>query len=256
MMKDHMDNQLRAVETDEYDPEGIFDERTLFRTNIQNASAKLLKYRLKLTSPVYYAAVVLIPWMRWDYFEEHLAADELAIARTAVQKLWEEQYKSTDVSTAPISQTSPPAPTTTKSSLLADHMRRSRSSKTPIKDEYQRYCARDDDVEHPDGHLAWWDLHQSEYPKLAQMARNIFSIPGMSAEVERLFSSAKLMLPPSRNSLQMDQIEAGECIRSWVRNSLIYGEYFEYLLPGARKGEHFRGRSVDNPLDNPMDIHG
>lgn len=53
------------------------------------------------------------------------------------------------------------------------------------------------------------------------MARDIFSIPRMSAEVERLFSSTKLMLPNTRNLLQEDAIEVGECIRSWVRAGLV-----------------------------------
>jgi hAT family C-terminal dimerisation region len=53
------------------------------------------------------------------------------------------------------------------------------------------------------------------------MAKDIMSIPGMSAEAERLFSSTKLMLPPSRSSLLEDGIEAAECIRSWVKLGLI-----------------------------------
>jgi hypothetical protein len=64
---------------------------------------------------------------------------------------------------------------------------------------------------------------------MAQMARGIFSIPAMLAEVERLFSSTKLMLPPARNALQPDAIEVGECIRSWMLQSLVRGDYFEYL---------------------------
>jgi hypothetical protein len=69
------------------------------------------------------------------------------------------------------------------------------------------------------------------------MARDIF---GMSAEVEHLFSSAKLMLPPIRNQLQPDGIEAGECIRSWSTGGLIMGDFFEYLSIRDRSNEHFR----------------
>ena len=53
------------------------------------------------------------------------------------------------------------------------------------------------------------------------MARDIFSILGMSVEVERLFSSAKLMIPNAWNLLKEDGIEARECIRSWIRAMLI-----------------------------------
>ena len=52
---------------------------------------------------------------------------------------------------------------------------------------------------------------------MAQMARDIFSIPGMSAEVERLFSSVKHMLGPTRSILRPEGIEAAECVRSWVK---------------------------------------
>jgi hypothetical protein len=51
----------------------------------------------------------------------------------------------------------------------------------------------------------------------------------MSAKVERLFSSTKLMIPLARNLLQADGIEVGECIRNWTLDGLILGNYFEYL---------------------------
>jgi len=69
--------------------------------------------------------------------------------------------------------------------------------------------------------LIWWKEHALEYPLLAQMVRDIFSIPSMSAEVERLFSSTKHMLPGHRSSLLEDGIEAAECIRSWFKAEII-----------------------------------
>jgi hypothetical protein len=62
----------------------------------------------------------------------------------------------------------------------------------------------------------------------------------MSAEVERLFSSTKLMIPPARNRLEPESIEAGECIRSWVKGGLFMGDFFDYLLPDQRKEEYYR----------------
>jgi hypothetical protein len=72
------------------------------------------------------------------------------------------------------------------------------------------------------------------------MARNIFSISAMSAKVERLFSSAKLMIPLARNLLHADGIEARECIKSWMLEGLILGNYFEYLPVELQKKENFR----------------
>lgn len=67
-----MRNQLYAFISNKYLQEDAEEERSRLQINTINADAKLLKYRLLLTSPVYYAAVVLIPWMKWEYFEEHL----------------------------------------------------------------------------------------------------------------------------------------------------------------------------------------
>jgi hypothetical protein len=47
------------------------------------------------------------------------------------------------------------------------------------------------------------------------MALDILAIPPMSDEIERIFSSAKLLLTDRRSRLKMDIIEANECLRSW-----------------------------------------
>jgi hypothetical protein len=36
--------------------------------------------------------------------------------------------------------------------------------------------------------LAWWKANQAEYPILSRIAIDLYAIPGMSAEVERVFS--------------------------------------------------------------------
>ena len=118
--------------------------------------------------------------------------------------------------------------------------RRKKGLKTTIQDEYTKYCLLDVTEELQEGYLQWWLIHEAEFPRLARFARDVFGIPGMSAEVERLFSSAKLMIPPHRSSLKSESIEAGECIRSWVAGGLFYGDYFEYLSPDERKHEYGR----------------
>jgi hypothetical protein len=64
------------------------------------------------------------------------------------------------------------------------------------------------------------------------MARDIFSIPGMSAEVERLFLSVKHMVSPTKSFLRPKGIATAECVRSWVKAGLILNNYFEYLPVG------------------------
>jgi len=49
------------------------------------------------------------------------------------------------------------------------------------------------------------------------MALNILSIPAMSADVERLFSSTGLTLSDRRNRMGEGLLEALECLKSWYK---------------------------------------
>ncbi|ODQ68784.1 hypothetical protein LIPSTDRAFT_76754, partial [Lipomyces starkeyi NRRL Y-11557] len=48
------------------------------------------------------------------------------------------------------------------------------------------------------------------------MALDVLSIPAMSAEPERLFSSAKITITDRRNRLGIETIEAIECLKLWL----------------------------------------
>ena len=107
IMREHMQNQLCGFTSNKYlQEEDAKEERSRLQINTMNADAKLLKYRLLLTSPVYYAAVVLIPWMKWEYFEEHLDSAEFAMAQSKVQKLWENQYAQLSVGNSSVNSAS------------------------------------------------------------------------------------------------------------------------------------------------------
>jgi hypothetical protein len=56
-----------------------------------------------------------------------------------------------------------------------------------------------------------------KYPNLACMALNILSIPVMSDEPERLFSSAGLTLSDRRNKAGIDLIGDLEQLKSWCK---------------------------------------
>ena len=82
-------------------------------------------------------------------------------------------------------------------------------------DEYERYIKeRLEIVEDP---IAWWlqPMQQHKYPNLSKMAINMLSIPAMSADSERLFSSCGLTLEDRRNRIGPVLLEALECLKSW-----------------------------------------
>jgi hypothetical protein len=230
-MKFHIERSLDdAMAHDFVDIEpGLDDEEepkhSRMEINIMNAQSKLKKYRQLLTSPVYIVAMVLIPWIKWEYCDSHWTESEVHAAKVVAQKYWDDHYHEVKVGDTSSSKLEPviTKPGGKEPGLLQAHIRRRRVPKTKeFQDEYTRYCLVEP-VEENDWHsaLLWWEAHEQQYPRLTQMAKDILSIPGMSAEVERLFSSAKLMLPPTRSLLQEDGIEAGECIRSWIQNQII-----------------------------------
>ena len=53
------------------------------------------------------------------------------------------------------------------------------------------------------------------------MALDILSVPAMSAEPERVFSSARITITDRRASLGIETVEAIECLKSWLRKDNI-----------------------------------
>jgi len=82
--------------------------------------------------------------------------------------------------------------------------------------------------------LAWWKSNQEEYPILSSLARELYAIPGMSAEVERVFSGlplcfynfdgrAKQTITDRRNRLGADSVECIECLHYWLASGIVSG---------------------------------
>lgn len=69
----------------------------------------------------------------------------------------------------------------------------------------------------------WWQetTQRKVYPNLSRMALDLLSIPAMSAEVERLFSSCKITITDRRNRIGIEAVEAIECLKSWLREDNV-----------------------------------
>jgi len=60
------------------------------------------------------------------------------------------------------------------------------------------------------------------------MALNIFSIPAMSADPERLFSSSKHILRDTGNRLKCEALEALECLKSWAKEGVLLSNFYRF----------------------------
>jgi len=94
----------------------------------------------------------------------------------------------------------------------------SRGSVSSIEDEYERYC-----ISPPESFVVsvreWWKNKRDS--DLRAMAFDVQSIPAMSAECERVFSSGKLMLSPQWNRLREDAVEAAELLKAWENAGIV-----------------------------------
>lgn len=63
----------------------------------------------------------------------------------------------------------------------------------------------------------FWRLHEKEFPTLAALARDVFSVPATGAGVERLFSSARDICHYRRGSLNTTTIQDLMMLRCMTR---------------------------------------
>src|SRR5271156_3299630 len=92
------------------------------------------------------------------------------------------------------------------------------SNNEPHLNKYKQYLTEkvEDPSDNPDAIMRYWEVNSKRWPNLSRLAFDALSIPAMSAECERVFSSGKNMIKTDRYSLNPDSIEAGECNRHWL----------------------------------------
>lgn len=198
---------------------------------INNAWSKLDKYyTLTDESVAYVAAVVLNPAWKWTFFRSSWKSrpDWLQRAEDAVLALWS-NYRDTHPQLDSQSSATDPQQAARKAQPINDYMRWKTAKILPtaiVKDEYEHYCNEDPmivgekELFNP---IDWWrsPVHQRLYPRLSRLAYNLLSVPAMSAECERVFSSTGILLSDRRSTMDMASIEASECVRNWLRTVFI-----------------------------------
>lgn len=170
-------------------------------------------YGMMDRAPVYYAAVALDPRMKFEYFQGEWPEAWVMIAKKGVKKLWEKNFKKENNAGSLVS-----TPLTFVSKLEEHKFKRRKL--TENMDELDIYLSTPADIHVKDVRV-WWKNQEGNFPQLSKMALCLLSIPSMSADIERVFSSTKLMITDQRYSLKEDGVEAQECLKNWNKNSLI-----------------------------------
>ena len=187
------------------EPKGEPDSRTESTITCSNlAWQKLNKYYTKLDNlHAYAAAIFLHPIYREGWFKtnQHDKKEWRKKAKAAPNKAWGEFQKICSPESLP-SQNS--------QVRFID----SQGAFNKLEDYLQNRRLRVPD----DGDIIlWWKSMSDTYPTLAKWALTLHLVLLMSAAAERVFSSANLTITPIRNRLNIDTVEALECLRSQRR---------------------------------------
>ena len=221
-------SEEQSYGSDDASSEGMIKSETHFSTNINLGWQKADAYYTKTDAvPIYRAAVVLHPRLKWRWFERYWATKPqwLKAAREAVDKLWE-QYRHTPVHD--------------------DEYTNLASNPTVINDEWTSPDEQIGEIDQLKAYLAeefaqvytdqspipYWISKLSVWPQLARMALDVYSTPACSDEPERIFSEGGALLVPRRRQFSGDHVREILCLRSWQRSGIVRldGALFEQAV--------------------------
>ena len=203
-----------------------FESHVFMLGSLHAGYTKLLKYWNKTErSPAYIAAIVLDPTIKWTYFDDWNPEWQPQMKST-LRTFWESSYRfsSSLISTATASS---PALDFTANEYLNWRTKKRGMNGANTGDELERYL--NEPLIPSSGRssaLNWWleQAQRDRLPLLSRMAIDIYSIPAMSSEPERVFSGTKHTISDNRCKLTSETIEVLECLKSWFRLEIFTEE--------------------------------
>ncbi|OAQ57414.2 transposase-like protein [Pochonia chlamydosporia 170] len=170
-------------------------------------------YQLTEQAPVYVAGILLHPALRKSYLSEQWKRNPAWVGNAvkAVRQIWSQEYKSYQL----------PERQQENGQELDEFDRWRRkvySTASEVKDEFDRFIHGSQAGIGQQTALQWWlePTQQANFPLLSRMAIDVFCIPPMSTEAERIFSGARRQVTWDRCSMSANMVEACECIKSWI----------------------------------------
>jgi hypothetical protein len=204
---------------------GVFNQHKGIQSSITLAWTKTQEYYNKTDASIaWMASVVMHPRFKWRYFEDNWKGTQAAFIRPGkanLKKLWEERYKSDEVVRVERSPEPERQPSYMESILnsVAPAGTSSNRRPTAARDQLVQYLAEGPVANI--GLMEYWRSREFEWPQLAAMAYDFLSIPAMSSECERVFSSCAKQTTPECSKLSGEMLAHQECLSNWHRRGAI-----------------------------------
>ena len=194
-----------------------------FSTNINAGWQKLDEYYKRLDdNVVYVAAVVLHPRMKWRYFKTKWSdrEDWLSTWKAELDKYWRHNYGNKASSS---SATSAGMESDTGVNSVKDAADEWSDGEDSGLDQLEQYLSEQPDRSYSsaDSPVRYWLARRKIWPQLAAMALDIYAVPAMADEPERLFSQAGDAISSRRRRLSDDTVASLMCLKSWQSSGII-----------------------------------
>lgn len=179
-------------------------------------------------TPLYYAAIALHPGCKLEWFEaiwgKYNNGKWVKDVKSMIKKLFNEYTARAETPPSPIQQIEQPVTEPDIDPYDAfNTIRPRKKAKKDVISEWDLYFDNwNDDDQNMLDVLGWWADHKAKYPILYTMAMDILSIPGMSAEVERVFSAGGRLITDERNSLGPEAVKACQLQKHWMKEGVVF----------------------------------
>ena len=200
-----------------------------YKTGVDCGWIKLLEFYTEINeTPIYRAAMVLHPRYKYDYFEQNWKKERQWISRMRadVRQFYEEyetEYRLIRNAQSEIESSLDEDDNEFESwgDIRTDFRKTKRIRLENELESFTNSGVKEKDKKIKDP-LTWWLQHESDYPVLSKMAMDLFSIPAMSSECERVFSQAKKLITDERNRLGHSTVQGDECQKQWLKTGLMH----------------------------------
>jgi hypothetical protein len=194
-----------------------------FSTNINAGWQKLNDYYKRLDDNVVYVpAVVLHPRMKWRYFKTKWSDHEdwLSTWKAELDKFWRHNYEHKPGLTPANSAGTDSDSGGKDVKHAADEWSDGEDSGL---DQLEQYLSEQPDRSYSsaDSLIKYWLAKRKIWPQLAKMALDIYAVPAMADEPERLFSQAGDTVSARQRRMSDDTVASLMCLKSWQNSGVI-----------------------------------
>jgi hypothetical protein len=215
-------------------PEAQSTAERHFNINIRLAWQKMNDYYTKLdNTPLYVAAVVLHPRLKWRWIEDHWIErhEWIRHAKSAFNDLiieFEHQPIAPQGLEAIAPQIIPPLKRHRRqycddSSDSESDSDTSLNEALSIQQQLTAYLIdkAPKGLSRKDSPLQYWLSKRQQWPHLTALALNVYSVAVMSDEPERVFSITGKAITPQRRLLNDDKIGNLMCLKAWAKAGIL-----------------------------------